>query len=80
MKTAELFPDRMRLAIPLGAFVGLRLGEACGLRVGLALASVEPSEPARHGDHVGLRLAVGCRPSAWNTDGGLSRRGHCYCY
>ena len=33
MKTAELFPDRMRLAIPLGAFAGLRLGEACGLRV-----------------------------------------------
>jgi integrase len=29
----ELFPDRMRLAVLLGAFAGLRLGEACGLRV-----------------------------------------------
>jgi integrase len=28
-----LFPARMRLAIVLGAFVGLRLAEACGLRV-----------------------------------------------
>ena len=30
----ELFPERMRLAVVLGAFVGLRLAEACGLRVG----------------------------------------------
>ena len=30
----ELFPERMRLAVVLGAFVGLRLGEACGLRAG----------------------------------------------
>jgi integrase len=29
----ERFPDRMRLAVLLGAFVGLRLAEACGLRV-----------------------------------------------
>jgi integrase len=29
----ELFPERMRLAVVLGAFVGLRLAEACGLRV-----------------------------------------------
>ncbi len=29
----ELFPERMRLAVLLGAFVGLRLSEACGLRV-----------------------------------------------
>jgi integrase len=29
----ELFPERMRLAVVLGAFVGLRLSEACGLRV-----------------------------------------------
>jgi integrase len=29
----ELFPERMRLAVLLGAFVGLRLAEACGLRV-----------------------------------------------
>jgi integrase len=28
-----LFPARMRLAVVLGAFVGLRLAEACGLRV-----------------------------------------------
>lgn len=28
----ELFPERMRLAVLLGAFVGLRLSEACGLR------------------------------------------------
>jgi integrase len=28
----DLFPARTRLAILLGAFVGLRLGEACGLR------------------------------------------------
>jgi integrase len=28
----ELFPERFRLAVLLGAFVGLRLGEACGLR------------------------------------------------
>jgi integrase len=28
----ELFPDRMRLVVVLGAFVGLRLAEACGLR------------------------------------------------
>jgi integrase len=27
-----LFPERTKLAILLGAFVGLRLGEACGLR------------------------------------------------
>ena len=29
----ERFPERMRLAVVLGAFVGLRLAEACGLRV-----------------------------------------------
>jgi integrase len=29
----EEFPEHMRLAVLLGAFVGLRLGEACGLRV-----------------------------------------------
>ena len=29
----ELLPARMRLAVVLGAFVGLRLAEACGLRV-----------------------------------------------
>jgi integrase len=29
----ELFPERMRLAVVLGAFVGLRLAEACCLRV-----------------------------------------------
>jgi integrase len=29
----ELFPERMRLAVLLGAFVGLRLAEACGLRI-----------------------------------------------
>jgi integrase len=29
----DLFPERMRLAVILGAFVGLRLAEACGLRV-----------------------------------------------
>jgi len=29
----DLFPDRMRLAVLLGALVGLRLGETCGLRV-----------------------------------------------
>lgn len=29
----ESFPERMRLAVILGAFVGLRLAEACGLRV-----------------------------------------------
>ena len=28
----ELFPERARLAVLLGAFVGLRLSEACGLR------------------------------------------------
>jgi integrase len=28
----ELFPERMRLAVLLGAFVGLRLSETCGLR------------------------------------------------
>src|SRR5438067_3241050 len=28
----DLFPDRLRLAVLLGAFVGLRLAEACGLR------------------------------------------------
>jgi integrase len=28
----DLFPDRIRLAVLLGAFVGLRLAEACGLR------------------------------------------------
>jgi integrase len=28
----DLFPERIRLAVLLGAFVGLRLGEACGLR------------------------------------------------
>ncbi len=28
----DLFPARMRLAVLLGAFVGLRLGETCGLR------------------------------------------------
>lgn len=30
----ELFPARLRLAVVLGAFVGLLLAEACGLRVG----------------------------------------------
>jgi integrase len=29
----ELFPESMRVAVMLGAFVGLRLSEACGLRV-----------------------------------------------
>jgi integrase len=29
----ELFPERMRLAVLLGAFVGLRLSEACGPRI-----------------------------------------------
>jgi integrase len=29
----ELFPARMRLSVVLGTFVGLRLAEACGLRV-----------------------------------------------
>ena len=29
----ELFPERMRLAVLLGAFAGLRLAEACSLRV-----------------------------------------------
>ena len=29
----EIFPERMRLAVLLGAFVGLRLAEACGLRI-----------------------------------------------
>jgi integrase len=29
----KLFPARMRLAVVLGALVGLRLAEACGLRV-----------------------------------------------
>jgi integrase len=29
----ELFPERMRLAVLLGAFAGLRLAETCGLRV-----------------------------------------------
>lgn len=29
----DLFPERIRLAVLLGAFVGLRLAEACGLRV-----------------------------------------------
>jgi len=29
----ELFPDGMRLSVLLGAFVGLRLAEACGLRI-----------------------------------------------
>ena len=28
----ELFPERIRIAVLLGAFVGLRLAEACGLR------------------------------------------------
>ena len=28
----DLFPERIRLAVLLGAFVGLRLGETCGLR------------------------------------------------
>jgi integrase len=28
----DLFPARIRLAVLLGAFVGLRLGETCGLR------------------------------------------------
>jgi integrase len=28
----DLFPDRIRLAVLLGAFVGLRLAETCGLR------------------------------------------------
>jgi integrase len=28
----DLFPERIRLAVMLGAFVGLRLAEACGLR------------------------------------------------
>ena len=30
----DLFPERIRLAVLLGAFVGLRLGETCGLRPG----------------------------------------------
>jgi integrase len=29
----DLLPDRIRLAVLLGAFVGLRLGETCGLQV-----------------------------------------------
>jgi integrase len=29
----ELYPERMRLAVLLGAFTGLRIAEACGLRI-----------------------------------------------
>jgi integrase len=48
----DLFPERMRLAVLLGAFVGLRLGETCGLRpedVDFMRAIVHPH--ARYGRH-----------------------------
>jgi integrase len=44
----DLFPERIRLAVLLGALVGLRLGEACGLRpedVDFMRAVVHPACP-----------------------------------
>jgi hypothetical protein len=40
-----LFPERMRLAVVLGAFVGLRLAEACGHRVGMSTSCERLSIP-----------------------------------
>jgi integrase len=67
----DVLPTRLRAAILLGAFVGLRVAEACGLRVadaGAAAARVG-QDNARH-----VRAPV-ARPGRIHTSGRERRAG-----